>query len=72
MTYIITVNRAFDNQLELAVKNGGLLSKIRIPAKPDLIKSALSKYQNFRYQPAEDVPRNIRNLYSGTRVNLTA
>lgn len=71
MTYVISVNRAFDNQIEIAVKNGGLISKIRIPARPDLVRSALSTYQDFRYQPAEDVPKNIRNLALGTMVNIT-
>ncbi|MBS3151588.1 hypothetical protein J4443_04370 [Candidatus Woesearchaeota archaeon] len=73
MTYVVTVNNAFNNEVYLVVKRGGrLLSKIRIPADPDLIKSALSTYPDLKYKSANDVPKSIRGLDLERRVDIVA
>lgn len=73
MTYIARVNNAFNGLLYLSVKhNGGDISKIRIPARRDLIKAALSTYQDLKYRPAKDVPKSIKNLKIGNHLDARA
>ena len=72
MTYIARVNNAHDGMVYLTIEKDRQLSKIKIPGKPEIVKSALSTYRDLKYRPAKDIPKSIRNLDLGTRVNIIA
>ena len=72
MTYIARVENAFDGLVYLIIEKDRRLSKIKIPGRPEIIKSALSTYRDLKYRPAKDVPKSIRNLDLENKVDFTA